>query len=67
MFKAYYIRKEFEQEIAKITGDHAIWLTEFWKNYNIRHAVENIHHAWQQSYSSGRYIYVFIGFNHVAF
>jgi hypothetical protein len=30
-FKVYYIRKIFEQAIAKITGDNAISLTEFWK------------------------------------
>jgi hypothetical protein len=24
------------------------FLTEFWKNYNIRHAIDNIPHAWQQ-------------------
>ncbi|XP_063152245.1 uncharacterized protein LOC134492057 isoform X1 [Candoia aspera] len=47
-FKAYYIRRTFEQAIAKTTGDDAVSLTEFWKNYNIRHAIENIHHAWQQ-------------------
>ncbi|KAM6471896.1 uncharacterized protein PHA67_002618 isoform 2-T2 [Liasis olivaceus] len=47
-FKAYYIRRTFEQAIAKTTGDDAVSLTEFWRNYNIRHAIENIHHAWQQ-------------------
>jgi hypothetical protein len=43
-FKAYYIRETFEQTTVKTTGDDVISLTEFWKNYNIRHAIENIHH-----------------------
>jgi hypothetical protein len=47
-FMAYYIRKIFEQLIAKTTGDDAISLTEFWKNYNVRRAIENIHNVWQQ-------------------
>jgi hypothetical protein len=47
-FKACYIRKTFELATAKTTGDDAISLTEFWKNHNITHAIENIHPAWQQ-------------------
>jgi hypothetical protein len=43
--KAYYIRKTFEQAIAKRTEDDAVSLPEFWKNCTIRHAIENIHHA----------------------
>jgi hypothetical protein len=43
-FKAYYIRNTFEQAIAKTTDD-AISLTEFRKNYNIRHATENTLHS----------------------
>jgi hypothetical protein len=48
-FKAYYTRKTSEQTIAKTIEDNVISLTEFWKNYNIRHAIENIHHAWRQT------------------
>jgi hypothetical protein len=47
-FKAHYIRTTCEQAIAETTEDGAVSLTEFWKNYNIRHAVENIHHAFQE-------------------
>jgi hypothetical protein len=47
-FKAYYMTKKFEQATAKTTEDDAVSLTKFWKNYNMRHATENIHHAWQQ-------------------
>uniref|UniRef100_A0A5F8GLC9 Tigger transposable element-derived protein 1-like n=1 Tax=Monodelphis domestica TaxID=13616 RepID=A0A5F8GLC9_MONDO len=47
-FKAYYLRKIFEQAVVKTIGDDAMSLTDFWENYNIRDAVENIHHAWQQ-------------------
>jgi hypothetical protein len=42
------IIKTFEQAIAKTTGDDAICLTEFWKNYNTRRGIGNIHHVWQQ-------------------
>jgi hypothetical protein len=44
-FKAYYIRNTFEQAIAKTTEDDATSLTEFRKNYNIRHATENTLHS----------------------
>jgi hypothetical protein len=47
-FKAYYIRKTLELLIPKTIEDDAISVTEFWKNYNIRYAIENIQHAWQQ-------------------
>jgi hypothetical protein len=47
-FKAYYIRKTFEYAIPKTTEYDAIFLTEFWKNYNMRHAIENIHNFWHQ-------------------
>jgi hypothetical protein len=46
--KTCYIRNTFEYAIAKTIGDNVISLTEFWENYNIRHAIENIHFAWQQ-------------------
>jgi hypothetical protein len=45
VFNAYYIRKTFGETIAKTTGDNAISLAEFWKNYNIGRAVENIQHC----------------------
>ncbi|XP_043835158.1 tigger transposable element-derived protein 1-like [Dromiciops gliroides] len=47
-FKAYYLRKIFEQAATKTIGNDAMSLTDFWENYNIRDAIENIHHAWQQ-------------------
>jgi hypothetical protein len=56
MFKAYYIRKTFQQAIAKSTGNDAIYLTEFRKNYNDRHATEDIHHARQQITASNIYM-----------
>jgi hypothetical protein len=43
-----WIKGGFEQAIAKTTVDDAVCLTEFWKSYNIRHAIENIHHPSQQ-------------------
>jgi hypothetical protein len=47
MFKAYFLRKTFEQAVLKTIGDDAISLTEVWKNCYIRYAIENIHHVWQ--------------------
>jgi hypothetical protein len=38
----------YEIHYYKTTGDNAISLTELWKNYNFRYAIESIHHAWQQ-------------------
>ncbi len=47
-FKAYYLRKTFAQAIEKTTGENAMNLTEFWKNFNIKNAVENINDAWRE-------------------
>ena len=47
-FKAYYLRKAFSQALSKTTGDQSITLEQFWKNYDIRDALENIKDAWDQ-------------------
>ena len=48
-FKAYYLRRTFSQAIEKTAGDNAqITLTQFWKEFNIKNAVENIGHAWNE-------------------
>jgi hypothetical protein len=41
--KAYYLWRTFEQAVqAATTVESAISLTQFWKNFNIRQAIENI-------------------------
>ncbi len=48
-FKSYYMRKTFAQAIEKTAGDDAAMnLTEFWKGFNIKTALENIGHAWDE-------------------
>lgn len=47
-FKSYYLRRTFSRAIKATTGDNAPTLTEFWKNYNIRNAIENIGDAWHE-------------------
>ena len=41
-FKAYYLRRTFAEAIKKTDGDNAPTVTQFWKDYNIRHAVANV-------------------------
>ncbi len=47
-FKAYYIRQTFAQAIKATTGTAAITLIQFWKNFNIRNALENIDSSWRE-------------------
>jgi hypothetical protein len=44
--EAYYLRRTFAQ--ASYNGEGAVSLTEFWKNFNIRQAFENICESWQE-------------------
>jgi tetrahydromethanopterin S-methyltransferase subunit D len=44
-FKAYCISKTFEQAIAKNYRRGYNFLNRILKSYNIRHAIENIHHV----------------------
>ncbi len=47
-FKAYYIRRTFSQAIEVTMGENTISLTDFWKNYNVRNATDNIDLAWSE-------------------
>jgi hypothetical protein len=47
-FKAYYLRRTFKKAIEDTTGDNPITLEEFWKKYDIKQAVENIHKSWNK-------------------
>jgi hypothetical protein len=45
-FKAYYLRRTFEQAVQSTTGSGAISLIKFWKNF-IRQATGNIYESWR--------------------
>lgn len=47
-FKAYYLRRTFKQMFEKIDGEEKQSIREFWKNYNIMNAVENINLSWNE-------------------
>jgi hypothetical protein len=47
-FKAFNLRRTFAQAAQATTGEGVISLTEFWKNFNIRQAIENIYEPWQE-------------------
>ncbi|XP_007665107.1 tigger transposable element-derived protein 1 [Ornithorhynchus anatinus] len=47
-FKARYTHQTFEQAVRAADGEKALSLPEFWKDYNIRHAVENIASSWDE-------------------
>ena len=41
-FKAYYLRQTFKQMFEKTDVEEKQSTREFWKNYNIMNAIENI-------------------------
>jgi hypothetical protein len=41
-FKDHYVRRICAQSVKVTTGEGAILLTEFWKNFKIRQAIKNI-------------------------
>ena len=45
-FKANYLKFTFEKAIAASTGESAISITDFWKQYNFREALDRINAAW---------------------
>lgn len=47
-FKKYYLRKTFRQAVKATEGENGITLKQFWKEYNIFKAVENIDAAWRE-------------------
>ncbi|XP_027716875.1 tigger transposable element-derived protein 1-like isoform X2 [Vombatus ursinus] len=46
-FKAYYLRITFAKAIAALDADKDLTLRDFWKSYNIYHAIQNIAKAWE--------------------
>ncbi|XP_042909441.1 tigger transposable element-derived protein 1-like [Parasteatoda tepidariorum] len=47
-FKAYYWRPALRQMFDKIDGEEKQSIREFWKNYDIMNAVENINLSWNE-------------------
>ena len=45
-FKANYLKNTFAQAIAATNADPELSLRDFWKNYNLLHAIKNIATAW---------------------
>lgn len=41
-FKACFLKWTFRQVTAGTTRDHAFFVAEFWKKYDIKHALEDI-------------------------
>ena len=48
-FKSYYMRTTFSHAIEKTAGENSTMnLTKFWKSFNIKTALANIIHAWNE-------------------
>ncbi|XP_068941605.1 tigger transposable element-derived protein 1-like [Petaurus breviceps papuanus] len=47
-FKAHYLRKTFQYLIGGTDGEDKGTVREFWRNYNIMNAVDNIAEAWDE-------------------
>ncbi|XP_054566303.1 tigger transposable element-derived protein 1 isoform X1 [Eptesicus fuscus] len=46
-FKAHYLRRTFEHMLEATDGEDTATIREFWRNYNILDAVDNIAIAWE--------------------
>lgn len=46
-FKAHYLRRTFEHMLEATDGEDTAMIREFWRNYNIMDAVDNIAVAWE--------------------
>ena len=47
-FKLYYLHRIFHQLLKATDRDIMSSMKEFWKNYNILMAIENIHLSWKK-------------------
>ncbi|XP_029781484.1 CENPB DNA-binding domain-containing protein 1 [Suricata suricatta] len=47
-FKAHYVRRTFEHILEATDGEDTAMIREFWRNYSIMDAVDNIAVAWEQ-------------------
>ncbi|XP_063229577.1 tigger transposable element-derived protein 1-like [Bacillus rossius redtenbacheri] len=47
-FKAYYLRRTFQQLLEGTDGEDKPTIKEYWRGYNILHAIKNIGEAWTE-------------------
>uniref|UniRef100_UPI00358DF661 tigger transposable element-derived protein 1-like isoform X2 n=1 Tax=Myxine glutinosa TaxID=7769 RepID=UPI00358DF661 len=47
-FKAYYLKRTMKQIISETDGDNKPTIKEFWQEFNIRKALENIKDSWAE-------------------
>jgi hypothetical protein len=47
-FKAYYLCRTFKQLVEKTDGEDKQSIRQFWKDYNIMNATDNIRAAWNE-------------------
>ena len=47
-FESYYLRRTFHRLLKATDGDNMPSMKEFWKNYNILMAIENINLSWKE-------------------
>lgn len=47
-FKAYYLRRVFKNLIKYVDGPNRTTITEFWKQFNIFNAIDNIIKSWDE-------------------
>lgn len=47
-FKSYYVRRTFEKLLSAIDGTDEISIKEFWRNFNIKMAVDIIGDSWAE-------------------
>lgn len=47
-FKCYYLRRTFTQAMTATEDESGLTLREFWKAYNVKNAIENIVHGWNE-------------------
>jgi hypothetical protein len=47
-FKSYYLRKTFAQLVKDTDGEDQLSVKDFWRNCNIKKAIDNIGDAWAE-------------------
>ncbi|KAG0702294.1 Tigger transposable element-derived protein 1 [Chionoecetes opilio] len=47
-FKAYYLRRTFRKMINAVDADENLSIRQFWKEFNIKNAIDNIAESWDE-------------------
>lgn len=47
-FKAYYLRQTFKKMICAVDSDENLSIRQFWKDFNIKHAIDNVAESWDE-------------------